>query len=148
MRLLLIVLGIVLSQGTQAHPRHHYRHHHYYHHRYVSRVRNEVTYDGGYHSGSNVARARGSGEPWCGAFMADLYHITGALGRRLWVAMNWAMEGTRTTAHIGAIVVWRHHVGKIVGGEPGHWLVLSGNDGHQVRERYRSVAGAIAFRDL
>jgi hypothetical protein len=63
------------------------------------------------------------------------------------VARNWAHFGYGTTAHVGAIVVWPHHVGKIVGGEPGHWQVLSGNDGHAVRTRVRSVAGAIAFRE-
>ncbi len=47
---------------------------------------------------------------------------------------------------VGAIVVWRHHVGKIVGQENGQWIVQSGNDGHAVRTRARSVAGAIAFR--
>jgi hypothetical protein len=43
-------------------------------------------------------------------------------------------------------VVWRHHVGRIVGQENGQWIVQSGNDGHAVRTRARSIAGAIAFR--
>jgi hypothetical protein len=33
-----------------------------------------------------------------------------------------------------------------VGQENGHWIVRSGNDGHAVRTRPRSLAGAIAFR--
>ena len=28
----------------------------------------------------------------------------------------------------------------------GQWVIKSGNDGHAVRERVRSIAGAIAFR--
>lgn len=47
----------------------------------------------------------------------------------------------------GVIVVWRHHVGKITGRAPdGRWIVLSGNDGNAVRERPRSLRGAIAYR--
>ena len=37
-------------------------------------------------------------------------------------------------------------VGKIVAHENGQWVVQSGNDGHAVRTRPRSLAGAIAFR--
>lgn len=47
----------------------------------------------------------------------------------------------------GVIVVWRHHVGEITGRAPdGRWIVLSGNDGNAVRERPRSLRGAIAYR--
>jgi hypothetical protein len=47
------------------------------------------------------------------------------------------------------VVVWPHHVGMITGRTPdGQWIVKSGNDGGGVaRERPRSVAGAIAFRE-
>jgi hypothetical protein len=37
-------------------------------------------------------------------------------------------------------------VGKITGSEGGEWVVLSGNDGHRVRQRPRSLRGAIAYR--
>lgn len=48
---------------------------------------------------------------------------------------------------VGTIVVWRHHVGTITGRAPdGRWIVLSGNDGNAVRERPRSLRGAIAYR--
>ncbi len=47
---------------------------------------------------------------------------------------------------VGAIVVWRHHIGIITGRSGRGWIVKSGNDGHAVRERPRSLAGAIAFR--
>jgi hypothetical protein len=47
---------------------------------------------------------------------------------------------------VGAIVVWRHHVGLIVGRTKNQWIVKSGNDGGRVRERPRDVSKAIAFR--
>ena len=43
-------------------------------------------------------------------------------------------------------MVWPHHVGKIVGQENGEWIIKSGNDGHTLRTRPRSIAGAIAIR--
>ena len=63
------------------------------------------------------------------------------------LARSWAHYGSNAGGPtVGAIVVWRHHVGKIVGHENGQWIVQSGNDGHAVRTRPRSLAGAIAFR--
>ena len=46
------------------------------------------------------------------------------------------------------IVVWRNHVGIITGRAGSQWIVKSGNDGNAVRERPRSIAGAIAFRGV
>jgi hypothetical protein len=48
----------------------------------------------------------------------------------------------------GAIAVWPHHVGLIQATEGGRILLLSGNDGHVVRERWRSTSGIIAYRVL
>ena len=63
------------------------------------------------------------------------------------LARSWAHYGSDAGGpSVGAIVVWRHHVGKIVGRENGQWIVQSGNDGHAIRTRPRSIAGAIAFR--
>jgi hypothetical protein len=63
------------------------------------------------------------------------------------LARSWAHYGSNAGGPtVGAIVVWPHHVGKIVGRENGQWIVQSGNDGHAVRTRPRSMAGAIAFR--
>lgn len=63
------------------------------------------------------------------------------------LARAWAHYGVSAGGpSVGAIVVWSHHVGKIVGQENGQWIVESGNDGHAVRTRPRSLAGAIAFR--
>lgn len=85
------------------------------------------------------------GLPWCGIYYSQ---YKGIHKRSLWIARNWAKEGV--PAHgpgIGVTVVWRHHVGEIVGRDSsGRWIVHSGNDGNAVRTRPRSVAGAIAFR--
>lgn len=86
---------------------------------------------------------------WCGWFMQ---HDTGVTSRSTGLNLNRAIEwrrvGQATSAGVGAIVVWAHHVGKIVGGSPGAWVVRSGNDGRQVRERVRSIAGAVAIRAI
>jgi hypothetical protein len=84
------------------------------------------------------------GIPWCGCYMR---HLLGVSDRSYNLARNWAHYGRPTSPHVGALVVWPHHVGRIVGQDRGRWIVLSGNDGHAVRERPRSLAGAIAFRE-
>lgn len=87
----------------------------------------------------------GLGRPraWCGWYMRTLK----GGGPEYNLARNWAHYGHATGPHIGVVVVWSHHVGIIVGGSPGSWVIKSGNDGHAVRERVRSVSGAIAFRE-
>ena len=146
---LFFCISVLPAQAAHRHHYHrHYAHaHHHRHHRYVRRHYRPVVREYA-QSGSNVARARSRGLPWCGAFMSDYFHIGGAAGRMLWVARNWARKGVATIAHIGAVVVWSHHVGIITGGSPGHWEVTSGNDGHRVRTRERSLRGAIAFRQI
>jgi hypothetical protein len=62
------------------------------------------------------------------------------------LARSWAGWGRSGPAGVGAVVVWPHHVGKIVGQQGGTWVVESGNDGHAVRTRPRSLAGVIAIR--
>jgi|SRR5215469_4997367 len=82
---------------------------------------------------------------WCGWYMRQ---VMGVADSSYNLARNWAHWGRMASGpHVGAVVVWVHHVGKIVGGGPGNWIVLSGNDGHRVRSRARSLSGAIAFRD-
>jgi pyrimidine deaminase RibD-like protein len=62
-------------------------------------------------------------------------------------AAMWAHYGSRANGPcVGCIVVWAHHVGEIVGRTVHGWIVRSGNDGHAIRTRPRSVTGAIAFR--
>lgn len=81
---------------------------------------------------------------WCGWWMRTQFG-----GAEYNLARNWAKRGVATVASVGAVVVWPHHVGYIVGrASNGQWIVKSGNDGGRVRERARSVAGAIAFRAL
>lgn len=116
---------------------------------------------------SAPASARGRHQPRVGlvhGLGAGLAHMIDSARPRAWcgwqmrqwmgerdpaynLARNWAHYGRATFAHVGAIVVWPHHVGRIVGEQNGAWLVQSGNDGHAIRTRPLSVAGAIAFRE-
>lgn len=83
---------------------------------------------------------------WCGWWLG---RQLGLLSRSLWLARNWAHVGSPAGKHVGAIVVWRHHVGKITAVRAdGAIKVLSGNDGRAVRDRWRSARGVIAYRAL
>ena len=93
----------------------------------------------GYHGGYG---ARPSA--WCGWEMRHL--VSGDPGPSYNLARNWAHWGHGGAPGVGAVVVWAHHVGKIVGRSGGEWVVEFGNDGHALRTRTRSIAGAIAFR--
>lgn len=87
---------------------------------------------------SRVVGARPS--RWCGWWMRT--QLGG--GPEFNLAWNWSKWGRPTTAQVGAVVVWRHHVGIITGrAANGQWIVKSGNDGGKVRERARSVSGAV-----
>lgn len=96
--------------------------------------------------------ARERGQPagcpsaWCGCYLA---HQLGMAHRKdLWSARAWVRVGRPTRPRIGAVVVWRHHVGVIVGKKREGWVIKSGNDGNRVRIRVRSIRAAIAFRAL
>lgn len=92
---------------------------------------------GSYNAGPRPGR-------WCGWWMRTQF----GGGPEYNVAWNWRKRGVASGPHVGAVVVWRHHVGYIVGRSAnGHWLVKSGNDSNAVRTRARSVKGAI-FRAL
>jgi hypothetical protein len=98
----------------------------------------------------HYARRRYSGgygprpRAWCGWEMRQL--VSSDPGPSYNLARNWAHWGHAGRVGVGAVVVWAHHVGKIVGREDGEWVVESGNDGHRLRTRPRSIAGAIAIR--
>jgi hypothetical protein len=129
MRILMAATAVLCLIGSSAEARshHHYRHHHYA--------------GGGHHYS-------GTGRPyaWCGWFMRG--QVGSDPGPSYNLARSWAHFGSNAGGpSVGAIVVWPHHVGKIVGQENGQWIVQSGNDGHTVRTRPRSLAGAIAFRN-
>lgn len=85
---------------------------------------------------------------WCGWWMRT---IKGG-GPEYNLARNWAKRGTNAGGpKIGAVVVWKGHVGLITGkSSNGQWIVKSGNDSNQVRERPRSLKHRtgypIAFR--
>jgi hypothetical protein len=155
-RLFAAVAVLCVSFASLAYASHHHRHHHHHHHRPLLSYRHHrshhhgaryaITHGGG-HTASLSSQGRPAdcyGIPWCGCY---LRHLLGVASTAYNLAREWVHYGHATTAHVGAVVVWAHHVGKIVGGSPGHWEVLSGNDGHRVRTRVRSVAGAIAFRE-
>ena len=98
--------------------------------------------------GRRVAGGGGGGRPaaWCGWWLGNQLGIG---DRKLWLARNWASAGSNAGGPaVGVVVVWRHHVGIITGREGSQWIIKSGNDGHAVRERPRSIAGAIAFRRM
>ncbi len=77
---------------------------------------------------------------WCGWWMRSQK----GGGPEYNLAWNWSRYGSATSAQVGAVVVWRHHVGMITGrASNGQWIVKSGNDGGRVRERARSVSGAV-----
>jgi hypothetical protein len=81
---------------------------------------------------------------WCGWEMRRL--VSSDPGPDYNLARNWAHWGRSGPAGVGAIVVWPHHVGKIVGKEGGMWVIESGNDDHATRTRTRPISGAIAIR--
>lgn len=103
------------------------------------------------HSGKALGHGRHyarRGGAWCGAYMRRVFGVSDP---RLNLARNWASAGSSAGGpQVGAVVVWAHHVGVIRGGPNGNgeWLVESGNDGGAVRTRYRSLRGAIAFRNV
>ncbi len=86
-----------------------------------------------HHAGARPAR-------WCGWWMRT--QLGG--GPEYNLASNWAHWGHPSGPRVGAVVVWPHHVGMITGRTAGgEWIVKSGNDGGRVRERPRSVSGAV-----
>ena len=133
---------------------HHYYTHHYEHHRYARRYGHAGRYaaqpgrgdaEASYAPRRIAYRGGGGGRPraWCGWYMRRLLGVSDPSYN---LARNWAHWGRSGAPGVGAVVVWAHHVGKIVGQENGQWVIQSGNDGHAVRTRPRSIAGAIAIR--
>jgi hypothetical protein len=105
---------------------------------------NQVYPERSAYDGQTGARLGGRPSAWCGWEMRQL--VSGDPGPAFNLARNWAHWGQSGPAGVGAVVVWSHHVGKIVGQEGGAWIIESGNDGHRVRTRPLSIAGAIAIR--
>jgi hypothetical protein len=133
------VLVCLFASSAEARSRHHHHHHHHYyrhHHHYYHH----------HHAYGRHSHYAGRPGAWCGWYMRS--QVGGDPGPSFNLARSWAHYGSNAGGPaVGAIVVWRHHVGKIVGHQNGQWIVQSGNDGHAVRTRPRSLAGAIAFRN-
>lgn len=138
-----VVSAALLIAGighAEARPRHHQ----------VSRHHHERTAAGPRRHGAHLHRTVESvalgARPgaWCGWFLRTIY----GGGPEYNLARNWAHRGRSAAPSVGAIVVWPHHVGRIVGRSEGGFIIQSGNDGGAVRTRPRSIAGAIAFRRI
>jgi hypothetical protein len=81
---------------------------------------------------------------WCGW---EMRREMGVSDPTYNLARNWSHYGSPASGPaVGVIVVYSHHVGRIVSKCDMGWVVHSGNDGHAIRDRCRSVAKAIAFR--
>jgi hypothetical protein len=154
--ILITAAAAIAVCATSAQAREH--HHHYRRHLYdraVAAASAPQPFGGffGFPSAQNIPgsgfgqQSEGYGRrpgAWCGW---EMRHLVGSdPGAAYNLARNWAHWGQAGPAGVGAVVVWRHHVGKIVGQEGGEWIIESGNDGHATRTRPRSIAGAIAIR--
>lgn len=107
-----------------------------------AQYRSEERMSLGYSSYSSGARYGAGPRPsrWCGWWM----RTQRGGGPEFNVAWNWRNYGSPASPQVGAVVVWRHHVGQIVGqASDGRWLIQSGNDGNAVRTRPRSISGAV-----
>jgi hypothetical protein len=142
----------LFAHNAQARE-HRGRSHHYYRHSSPAEARDETqqTFASGNFGWSfftqgqpETTRLGGRPAAWCGWEMRQL--VGSDPGNEYNLARNWAHWGSAGPAGVGAVVVWPHHVGKIVGQENGQWLIQSGNDAHAVRTRARSLAGVIAIR--
>jgi len=132
LRTIMAVTAALCLLGSSAEARSRHHHHHAARHHHA----------GGHH---HYASYGGRPRAWCGWYMRG--QVGSDPGPSFNLARSWAHYGSNAGGpQVGAIVVWSHHVGKIVGRENGQWVVQSGNDGHAVRTRPRSLAGAIAFR--
>jgi hypothetical protein len=159
-----IAIASAFATSAQARTHHHHHRQHAHHYRHSSHHHDRQHADGyGYLSSAPAfgyssygpspyerlsrRHGRSGGRPaaWCGWYMRQ--QVGADPGPAYNLARAWAHYGVNAGGpSVGTIVVWRHHVGKIVGHENGQWLVQSGNDGHAVRTRPRSLAGVIAFR--
>jgi len=153
--LVLLATAILFSQTSALARGHHYQRSHHSAHHGAKRTHVAVRthHRKGYRAhrfarrhGVRIARTGGRPSAWCGWWLGQ--HL-GMNKRNLWLARNWASVGSNAGGPgIGVVVVWRHHVGVITGRSGSGWIVKSGNDGNAVRERVRSISGAIAFRHI
>ncbi len=95
-------------------------------------------------STQTVSGDGGRPRAWCGWHMRQI--VGSDPGPEYNLARNWTHWGHAGPPGIGAVVVWSHHVGRIVGQENGQWIIESGNDGNRVRTRALPISNAIAIR--
>lgn len=152
-----VAATLVIAQNAEARE-HYYRHgayshvsrHVYVHRNSAPRYFDSASSEFGYGTSAAVTTATfhggygGRPAAWCGWAMRQL--VGSDPGPQYNLARNWARWGHAGPAGVGAVVVWPHHVGKIVGQENGQWVVQSGNDGHRMRTRPLPISGAIAIR--
>lgn len=136
----------VFAQSAQAREHHHYRHMAQQADTFSAPPFGFWGSQAAGFSGPQAAAGHAGGRPaaWCGWEMRQL--VSSDPGPSFNLARNWTHWGHSGPVGVGAVVVWPHHVGKIVGQQDGKWIVQSGNDGHAVRTRPRSIAGVIAVR--
>lgn len=98
------------------------------------------------HQESRGGRPGGCPSAWCGCWLAQHLGLN-RISINLNLAWNWSKIGHQTSPQPGAVAVWPHHVGLVKGVRRGNrgleLLLLSGNDGHAVRERWRLAKNAV-----
>lgn len=80
---------------------------------------------------------------WCGYYMRQKLGVRNPSYN---LARNWLNYGRPSGPQIGAVVVWPHHVGQIVGREGGRWIVNQGNYRNRVATVAMNLTGVIGYR--
>ena len=119
----------VFAQTAQAHEHHHRGYHHVarYHGHRGSAVEADASYSGFGYSGQQYGathRTGGAGArpaAWCGWAMRQL--VGSDPGTVVQSRAQLGALGPFRPGGVGAVVVWPHHVGKIVGQQNGQWIV-------------------------
>lgn len=114
------------------------------------RVVHRVSRVASYHpTGKQKAHQRftdGRPRAWCGWYMRQ---VKGVSSTSYNVARNWSHYGRPSVPKVGAVVVWPHHVGYIVGRNNQGWIVRSGNWSNRVADvpLSRMPRNVIAYRN-
>ncbi|WP_316173603.1 MULTISPECIES: hypothetical protein [unclassified Bradyrhizobium] len=143
----MVVLCLIASNASARprvhHARHDHTHHHHHHKRHHKATPSAVPAHREAIGGRPMACA---GIPWCGCWLRLRHGLNDV---RLNLAARWARLGSpASTCRPGLIAVWPHHVGEVTAclGN-GSIRMISGNDGHAVRDRVRPLGRAV-LRDL
>jgi hypothetical protein len=148
MQKLIFALAVVTIMGLPnadarwhgAHTRHTYRVVHLKTYKLHSSYRRRIASRLWHGAGRRPAR-------WCGWYMRRFLHFGNSSYN---MARQWRHYGRPSHGpRIGAVIVWRHHVGIIVDRSRGRWVIHQGNYRHRiatVAASNRWVRRAIAFR--